>query len=122
MNNIEIKVKSRYIAGKSDVYRDRYAFNYLITIKNCSDDIVTLCQRVWEITDGHGDTEHISGVGAVEEHPILYPGEEYEYSSDSQLNTPWGSIEGAYEFEDSIGERFIVGVPKLDFKAGFTLQ
>ena len=27
-----------------------------------------------------------------------------------------------YEFEDSIGERFIIGVPKLEFKAGFTLQ
>ncbi|MDU6658207.1 MAG: Co2+/Mg2+ efflux protein ApaG, partial [Neisseria mucosa] len=30
--------------------------------------------------------------------------------------------EGAYEFEDSIGKRFVIGVPKLEFKAGFTLQ
>ncbi|MGN7087057.1 Co2+/Mg2+ efflux protein ApaG, partial [Neisseria sp. P0001.S005] len=24
--------------------------------------------------------------------------------------------------EDSIGKRFVIGVPKLEFKAGFTLQ
>jgi ApaG protein len=31
MNEIEINVEPRYMAGQSDVYRDRYAFNYLIT-------------------------------------------------------------------------------------------
>lgn len=122
MNEIEINVQSRYMAGQSDVYRDRYAFNYLITIRNRSDDVITLRQRFWEITDGHGETEAVGQSGLVGEQPVLYPGEQYEYHSDSQISTPWGSIEGAYEFEDSIGERFIVGVPKLDFKAGFTLQ
>lgn len=33
------------MAGQSDVYRDRYAFNYLITICNRSDEIITLRQR-----------------------------------------------------------------------------
>ncbi|WP_373740267.1 Co2+/Mg2+ efflux protein ApaG [Neisseria sp.] len=121
MNEIEISVQPKYMAGSSDVYRDRYAFNYSITICNRSSDIITLRQRVWEITDGHGGTEHLSA-GSSSEQPVLYPGEAYEYHSGSQLSTPWGSIEGAYEFEDSIGKRFIVDVPKLDFKAGFTLQ
>lgn len=122
MNEIEINVQPRYVAGQSDVYRDRYAFNYVITICNRSNDVITLRQRFWEITDGHGATEPIGHSGLIEEQPVLYPGEAYEYNSGSQLCTPWGSIEGAYEFEDSIGERFIVGVPKLEFKAGFTLQ
>ena len=110
------------MAGQSDVYRDRYAFNYLITICNRSDKIITLRQRFWEITDGHGETEQVGHVGLIEEQPVLYPGEAYEYHSGSQISTPWGSIEGAYEFEDSIGKRFVIGVPKLEFKAGFTLQ
>ena len=122
MNEIEINVRPSYLAGQSDVYRDRYAFNYVITICNRSNDVVRLRQRFWEITDGHGETEAVGRSGPVEEQPLLYPGEAYEYSSHSQISTPWGSIEGAYEFEDSIGERFIVGVPKLEFKAGFTLQ
>lgn len=122
MNEIEINVRPHYVAGKSDVYRDCYAFNYLITISNRGNDVVTLRQRFWETTDGNGDTEQVGSSGLVEEQPILYPGQEYEYNSGSQLSTPWGSIEGAYEFEDSIGKRFIVGVPKLNFKAGFTLQ
>ena len=45
MNEIEINVEPRYMAGQSDVYRDRYAFNYLITICNRSDEIITLRQR-----------------------------------------------------------------------------
>ncbi len=110
------------MAGQSDVYRDRYAFNYLITICNRSDEIITLRQRFWEITDGHGETEQVGHAGLIEEQPVLYPGEAYEYHSGSQISTPWGSIEGAYEFEDSIGKRFVIGVPKLEFKAGFTLQ
>ena len=110
------------MAGQSDVYRDRYAFNYLITICNRSDEIITLRQRFWEITDGHGETEQVGHAGLIEEQPVLYPGEAYEYNSGSQISTPWGSIEGAYEFEDSIGKRFVIGVPKLEFKAGFTLQ
>ena len=101
------------MAGQSDVYRDRYAFNYLITICNRSDKIITLRQRFWEITDGHGETEQVGHVGLIEEQPVLYPGEAYEYNSGSQISTPWGSIEGAYEFEDSIGKRFVMGVPKL---------
>ena len=48
MNEIEINVEPRYMAGQSDVYRDRYAFNYLITICNRSDEIITLRQRFWE--------------------------------------------------------------------------
>ena len=122
MNNIEISVKPRYIAGQSDVYRDRYAFNYQITICNRSNEVITLRQRFWEVTDGHGEIGQVGHGGLIEEQPVLYPGEEYEYNSGAQISTPWGSIEGAYEFEDSIGERFIIGVPKLDFKAGFTLQ
>ena len=106
MNEIEINVQPRYVAGQSDVYRDRYAFNYVITICNRSNDVITLRQRFWEITDGHGATEPVGHSGLIEEQPVLYPGEAYEYNSGSQLCTPWGSIEGAYEFEDSIGERF----------------
>ena len=78
MNEIEINVEPRYMAGQSDVYRDRYAFNYLITICNRSDEIITLRQRFWEITDGHGETEQVGHAGLIEEQPVLYPGEAYE--------------------------------------------
>ena len=88
MNEIEINVEPRYMAGQSDVYRDRYAFNYLITICNRSDEIITLRQRFWEITDGHGETEQVGHAGLIEEQPVLYPGEAYEYNSGSQISTP----------------------------------
>lgn len=59
------------MTSQSDVYRDRYAFNYLITICNRSDEIITLRQRFWEITDGHGETEQVGHAGLIEEQPVL---------------------------------------------------
>ena len=66
--------------------------------------------------------EKVSGIGVVGEQPVLYPGDDYEYSSGAHLSTPWGCMAGYYEFEDSYGERFSVPIPNFDLKADFTVQ
>ena len=66
--------------------------------------------------------EEVSGAGVVGEQPVLYPGDGFEYSSGAHLNTPWGSMQGHYEFEDAYGDSFAVPIPKFDLKADFTLQ
>ncbi len=122
MNNIEIEVQPNYLAEQSNVMKDKYVFSYRITIRNHSDNTITLRKRHWEITDAHGEVEKVSGIGVVGEQPVLYPGEDYEYSSGAHLKTPWGCMEGHYEFEDDYGERFAVPIPSFDLKADFTVQ
>ncbi|MDO5639929.1 MAG: Co2+/Mg2+ efflux protein ApaG [Neisseria sp.] len=122
MNNIEIEVKPNYMAEHSNVMKDKYVFSYRITIRNHGERIVTLRKRHWEIMDAHGGVEKVSGIGVVGEQPVLYPGDDYEYSSGAHLSTPWGSMEGHYEFEDHDGERFSVPIPRFNLKADFTVQ
>lgn len=117
MNEIEIIVEPSFSAEQSNIAKDKYVFSYDITIRNNSDEVITLCNRHWRITDAHGGVEKVSGVGVVGEQPVLYPGEDYYYSSGAHLKTPWGCMEGSYEFEDSYGERFSVPIPKFDLRA-----
>lgn len=122
INEVEIVVKPRYLGEQSNVMADKYVFAYEITIANHSDETITLRNRFWQITDAHGDVEKVSGAGVVGQQPMLYPGDEFEYSSGAHLNTPWGTMEGRYEFEDETGGRFFVPIPKFDLKADFTIQ
>ena len=116
MNEIEINVEPRYMAGQSDVYRDRYAFNYLITICNRSDEIITLRQRFWEITDGHGETEQVGHAGLIEEQPVLYPGEAYEYNSGSQISTPWAASKARMSLKTVSANVSLSGCRSLNLK------
>ncbi|MBF0803280.1 MULTISPECIES: Co2+/Mg2+ efflux protein ApaG [Neisseria] len=117
MDEIEIIVEPSFLAEQSNIAKDQYVFGYGITIRNNSGEVVTLRKRHWQITDAHGAVEKVSGVGVVGEQPVLYPGEDYYYSSGARLNTPWGCMEGSYEFEDGCGGRFSVPIPKFDLRA-----
>lgn len=119
---IEVIVEPCYLAEQSSLMNDRYVFSYHIKIRNLGREVVTLKNRCWEITDAHGGVETVSGKGVVGEQPTLYPGDDFEYSSGTHLSTPWGSMQGRYEFEDDSGERFWVQIPPFDLKANITVQ
>jgi ApaG protein len=53
----------------------------------------------------------VRGAGVVGEQPILQPGEAYEYSSGTPLDTPSGFMVGTYEMQNTRGEVFDVAVP-----------
>ncbi|MGB4881524.1 MAG: Co2+/Mg2+ efflux protein ApaG [Neisseria sp.] len=119
---IHIVVKPRYLAEQSNIIDDKYVFVYKIMIFNQSQDAITLRNRFWLITDAHGDEERVSGAGVIGQQPTLYPGDEFEYSSGAHLKTPWGTMEGHYEFEDERGGRFSIPIPQFDLKADITIQ
>ena len=55
-----------------------------------------LLRRTWQITDARGRTQHVHGPGVVGEQPLLEPGESFEYTSGTPLDTPSGFMVGAY--------------------------
>jgi len=64
------------------------------------------------VTDATGRTQHIHGDGVVGEQPELDPGEAFEYTSGTPLETPCGFMRGAYHMvETRSGERFDVTIP-----------
>jgi ApaG protein len=69
-------------------------------------------RRTWRITDGNGRTQTVSGEGVVGQQPILDPGESFEYTSGTPLDTPSGFMLGIYHMvATASGEAFDVAIP-----------
>jgi ApaG protein len=56
-------------------------------------------------------------MGVVGENPRLEPGQSYEYSSWSQIGTPFGSMKGSYQMLADDGERFEAEIPEFQLIA-----
>jgi ApaG protein len=74
----------------------QYAFAYTVTIHNTGDITAQLIARHWVITDARGLTEEVRGLAVVGHQPVLKPGEQFEYTSWTRLNTPNGTMRGTF--------------------------
>lgn len=110
-HGIEISVEPFYLEDQSEPTESQYVWGYRITIANHSSETVQLRSRYWQITDGNGHTEEVSGPGVVGEQPILDPGDSYQYSSGCPLTTPSGVMVGRYQMQGASGTAFEVNVP-----------
>ena len=120
--DIRVRVSPAFQAADSNPLGGRYAFSYRIVIENRSDYTLTLRKRFWTVTDALGGVEKISSVDPADQHPVLMPGESLECLSGMHLATPWGSMEGRCEFENDLGGRVWVDIPKFDLKSDVLLQ
>ena len=116
---IEVKVKTEYIEYQSDPNRERYVFSYTVKIKNLGKIPAKLISRKWIITDANGKIEEVEGLGVIGEQPILNPGEKFEYTSGTPLNTPSGFMEGYYEMETKNGSTFEASIPQFSLDSPF---
>ncbi len=105
-NDIRVDVETAYVAAQSDPEQNRYVFSYTITIRNQGGVPAKLMTRHWVITDANGKVQEVRGPGVVGEQPHIRPGEDYRYSSGAVLETPVGSMQGAYQMVNDRGETF----------------
>ena len=82
-----------------------------VKIENLGQETVQLINRHWSITNSLGQTQTVRGPGVVGEQPVLKPGEYFEYTSGTPLNTPSGLMSGIYQMEGKNGELFDVSIP-----------
>lgn len=104
--NTTVSVETCYIPEQSDPDNDRFAFAYTITIKNEGTVAAKLLSRHWIITDADGSSHEVRGEGVVGEQPHLKPGEDFEYTSGTLLDTPVGSMRGSYQMLADDGKEF----------------
>ena len=97
-NQIDISVKTQYLADRLPETEDKFAFAYQITIENKGSNSVTLLNRYWLITDGNGKKTEVAGEGVIGEQPNIAPGKSFRYTSGAVLDTPVGTMQGHYEF------------------------
>ncbi len=103
---IDVKVDTLYLPSESDPDSNRYVFAYTITIENQGTVPAQLLTRHWIITDANGKVQEVKGDGVVGEQPHLKPGEGFQYTSGTVLETPIGTMEGSYQMLADDGKSF----------------
>ena len=106
MHNFDVNVETTYIPSESDPSSARYIFAYTITIINNGEKPAKLLNRHWVITDSNGKVQEVRGEGVVGEQPYIKPGQGFQYTSGTMLETPFGVMHGAYEMIGDNGENF----------------
>lgn len=103
---IDIEVETSYIDEQSDPEHNRFVFAYTITIHNSGEMPAKLLSRHWVITDSNGKVQEVRGEGVVGEQPHLQPGESFQYTSGTILETAVGSMQGSYQMMADDGVEF----------------
>ena len=118
--DIRINVRSFFLADQSRPDEGKYMWAYRIRIENTGAEAVQLLRRTWHSTDAHGRTQTVKGAGVIGQQPVLEPGETFEYTSGTPLETPSGFMEGLYHMvtTDS-GETFDVAIPTFSLDSPY---
>ena len=118
--NIQVTVSTQYIEKESNPEAGRFIFSYTMTITNEGDIAAKLLSRHWIITDASNRIQEVKGKGVVGQQPLIKPGESYQYSSGTMLETPVGSMQGSYQMIadddhhfDAIIEPFSLALPRM---------
>ena len=109
--SIAVAVKTEYLAEQSDPTRRQYVFAYTITIENTGEVAAQLISRHWIITDSEHQVQEVKGSGVVGQQPLLQPGESFEYTSGTSLQTPVGTMRGTYHMVAADGHAFEAHIP-----------
>lgn len=104
--NIQVSVESQFIEKESDPEQSRYVFAYTVTIVNEGSVSAQLLARHWIISDAEGRTQEVKGEGVIGEQPHLEPGEGFQYTSGTILDTPLGVMHGTYQMIAGDGQHF----------------
>ena len=106
-------VAVRHLPEQSDPKTGRYAFAYTVTIRNSGDVTAQLIARHWVITDSHGQVQEVRGLAVVCHQPLLKPGESFEYTSWTRLDTPQGTMRGTFLCMTEEAQPFDAPVPEF---------
>jgi ApaG protein len=121
-SRVRVQVESRYQPDHSAPARQEWLFTYTIRITNERSDRVQLVSRHWIITDETGRVEEVRGPGVVGKHPILKPGESFQYSSFVTLSTPNGVMHGAYQMIAEDGTPFEIEIAPFALREPYTIH
>ncbi|MEE9139360.1 MAG: Co2+/Mg2+ efflux protein ApaG [Alphaproteobacteria bacterium] len=117
--SIQVTVEPIYLDDESAPDEDHYVWAYHVRIENRGREIVQLRSRHWRITDSFGRTQEVRGAGVVGEQPVLHPGDSFEYTSGTPLNTPSGIMVGSYRMVNASGEGFDVAIPAFSLDSPY---
>ena len=110
---IEINVETTYLSNESNPDQDKYYFLYTVLIKNKSKKNAKLLSRHWIIKDDNGKIQDVKGEGVIGEQPDIKPGEEFQYTSGTMIETSLGTMKGSYHMIDDEDNYFDADIPEF---------
>ena len=110
---VKVTAQSFFLPDQSDEENDQYVFAYTIRIENIGQIPAQVISRHWLITDADNQVQEVRGVGIVGEQPVLKPGERFEYTSGSSINTIVGTMRGTYQMLAEDGTKFDAVIPEF---------
>ena len=111
--DIKVTAQSFFLPDQSDEENDQYVFAYTIRIENVGQVSAQVISRYWLITDADNQVQEVRGMGVVGEQPMLKPGEHFEYTSGSSINTIVGTMRGNYQMLAEDGTKFDAVIPEF---------
>ena len=109
--DVTVVPKATYVEDQSDPAKNQYVFAYTITVTNTGNVPVQLVSRHWVITDANAKVLEVKGLGVVGQQPLLKPGESFEYTSGTHLETAVGTMRGTYQMVADDGKHFDAPIP-----------
>ncbi len=106
-----VRVRTAYLEDQSEPEEGTWVWAYEVRIENQGSEAVQLLRRTWRITDARGRTQVVEGPGVVGKQPRLEPGQAFEYTSGTPLQTSSGIMAGAYHMVSASGEAFDADIP-----------
>ncbi len=92
-----------------------HVFVYFITIRNDSEEAVTIKGRKWVVRESNGETIAVEGDGVVGEFPRIEPGEEFRYNSSHTVGVD-AVADGAYLGATDAGEAVFTRIPRFEMR------
>ncbi|MEO7243902.1 MAG: Co2+/Mg2+ efflux protein ApaG [Rubrivivax sp.] len=109
----QCRVRVQYLPEQSQLPDGPFAFAYTVTIANTGDVTAQLVARRWLVADARGHTEEVRGLAVVGQQPLLKPGEQFEYTSWTRIDTAQGSMRGTFFCMTEHAEPFDADVPEF---------
>ena len=111
--DVKVNAQSFFLPDQSDEENEQYVFAYTIRIENVGQVPAQVISRHWLITDADNQVQEVRGMGIVGEQPVLKPGEHFEYTSGSSINTIVGTMRGTYQMLAEDGTKFDAVIPEF---------
>tara|TARA_B100000902_G_C27308877_1_gene917181 strand:- start:920 stop:1300 length:381 start_codon:yes stop_codon:yes gene_type:complete len=112
-DNIKVSVNTTYLQQESDPENNKYYFLYTVSIVNKGDVGAKLLSRHWVIEDANGKIQNVKGDGVVGDQPYINPGDEYQYTSGTVLETSLGVMKGSYQMINDLDKHFNAEIPEF---------
>ena len=110
----------KYSDNESNPDDNKYYFLYTVLIKNNSKKRAKLLSRHWIIKDDNGKVQDVKGEGVIGEQPDIRPGEEFQYTSGTMIETSFGTMRGSYHmiddednYFDAVIPEFVLSIPRV---------